>query len=150
MIETVFDTEGNGLLDTITKFHCLSWKDKDGHGTVYGHSDISDWLKFSENKRILIAHNCVDFDLRAFRKLLGVSWSGPTVDTLPLSWYLFPNEPQHGLEHWGNVFGTPKVEIDDWESLPVETYGNRCEVDVEINWQFWLKAKRKLQLLYDK
>lgn len=150
LVETVIDTEGNGLLDTITKFHCLSWRDANDRGTVYGNGSIVEWLKGSEGKRILICHNMIDFDLRAFKLLLSYNWEGPVIDTLPLSWYLFPNELRHGLEEWGDTLGIPKVPIDDWENLPVESYGHRCEVDVDINWALWLKLKRKLQVLYDK
>lgn len=148
MLETVIDTEGDGLLDTITKFHCLSWRDKNDRGTVYGNAAIVRWLQENEGKRILICHNMIDFDLRAFKKVLQYDWTGKVIDTLPLSWYLMHDSIKHGLEEWGDVFGTPKVPIDDWVNLEPEVYGYRCEVDVDINWELWLRLKRKLQELY--
>lgn len=150
LVETVIDTEGDGLLPSLTKFHCLSWRDKDSKGSVVGDKGVLEWLKDADGKRILICHNMQDYDLRAFKKVLKYTWTGPVVDTLPLAWYLHHSAPKHGLEYYGDLFGIPKLKIDDWENLTTEEYIARCERDCEINWQLWLRLKQKLQELYDK
>jgi hypothetical protein len=71
------------------------------------------------------------------------------IDTLALSWYLYPNRNKHGLEKWGEYFGTPKPEIIDWDNPDLlDEYIHRCQEDVKINCQLWDKQKKDLELLY--
>jgi len=96
----------------------------------------------------LIGHNIQRYDVPAVEKLLGVEVKCKLVDTLALSWYLFPDRPQHGLESWGEYFGVPKPVVTDWEGLSVEEYIHRCEEDVKINWMLWQKCWKYLLKLY--
>jgi len=103
---------------------------------------------FSDPDKILIGHNIQRYDVPAVEKLLGVEVKCKLVDTLALSWYLFPDRPQHGLESWGEYFGVPKPVVTDWEGLSVEEYIHRCEEDVKINWMLWQKCWKYLLKLY--
>lgn len=70
------------------------------------------------------------------------------MDTLALSWYLYPERNFHGLESWGIDFGVPKPVVNDWKDQPLEVYVHRCEEDVKINLKLWRKMKSLLIKLY--
>lgn len=103
---------------------------------------------FSDPEKILIGHNIQRYDIPAVEKILGVKVECKLVDTLALSWYLFPDRLQHGLEAWGEYFGVPKPVVLDWEGLSVEEYIHRCEEDVKINYKLWQKCWNYLLKLY--
>lgn len=87
----VFDVETDGLLDTVTKVHCLWLKDPDtGEERSYTvNSDrydgsIADGLRVLEEADEIIGHNIICFDLPALAIVLGWEPSKYThvVDTL--------------------------------------------------------------------
>lgn len=140
----VFDIEADGL--TPTKIHCLSVKVNGKK--ILSTSDYDKMRRFFNNADVLIGHNITRYDIPAVEKLLGVSVKAKLVDTLALSWYLYPNRIRHGLEGWGEDFGVPKPVVTDWEGLSVEEYIHRCEEDVKINHKLWEKQWRYLLKLY--
>lgn len=159
-MKVIFDIETDGLLEDVTKIHCLSYKEY-GSDKVHTLTNLERIKSFfSRNKEIVyIGHNILLYDLRVISKLLGIEIHYTRViDTLALSWYLFPkefndegniiNKKQHGLEIWGEYFKIPKVKIDDWKNLTQEDYIKRCERDVEINYQLYLKEEKYLLDLY--
>lgn len=150
-MEVVFDIEADGLLDTVSKIHCLSYRCANGDkGTLTRYGAMNTW--FTEAEQLgwtLIGHNIICYDLVVVERILGVHYKGLRIDTLPLSWYLHHDRLTHGLEDYGKDFGIKKPEVHDWENLTLEGYCHRCEQDVEINWALWLKLKSKLQELYN-
>jgi DNA polymerase III alpha subunit (gram-positive type) len=96
--------------------------------------------KFFQRKDITrVGHNITLYDERVIAKLLNIDTlqsNDQIIDTLALSWYLYPERLKHGLEEWGKDFGVHKVEIKDWENLDVKDYIHRCEVDTVINLNF--------------
>lgn len=160
---TVFDMETDGLLDTATKIHCLSYTilDEDCNiikkGSFTDYGDMTLFIKYQE---CIVGHNIIRFDIPMLKKILGIDISCTVIDTLALSWYLFPNvrgergmlipRRSHGLEAWGQILGTKKVEIKDWNNLSSEDYVHRCEEDVVINTKFWIKCKNYLHSIYEK
>ena len=143
MKSLVFDIEANGLHPDL--IHCMSYDEEGTVRSVYKYEDVKEVL---ESADVLIGHNIVSYDLPVLRKLAQVNPTARIVDTLALSWYLYPHLPRHGLADWGVTFGTAKVEIDDWEGLTREEYIHRCEVDVDINTQLWLRLWYCLKRLY--
>lgn len=137
----VFDVEGDGL--EATKLHCLVASD--GTSTT----DYEEMRQFLANAEVLVGHNIIRWDIPTLERLLNIKVKALLVDTLALSWTLFPNRVRHGLEWWGVDFGIPKPKIDDWESLSSEDYLHRCAEDVKINLELWEKIKDYLGLLYD-
>jgi DNA polymerase III epsilon subunit-like protein len=103
-----------------------------------------------KNCDIIVCHNCIRFDRPVMERILEIEFSKDTlfVDTLALSWYLYPNRPKHGLAEWGEELGIPKPEIDDWENLSLEEYVHRCKEDVRINALLWEKQWKYLLKLY--
>jgi hypothetical protein len=148
---TVFDLESDGLLDKVTKIHCFSYQIWDNgvmieKGSLTAYSDI---IAFCSVQEVLIGHNIIRYDIPVLRKILGITVTCILIDTLGLSWYLYPLRKKHGLEVWGDELGVPKPIINDWNNLDVADYIHRCESDVEINQLLWTEMFNYLNLLYD-
>lgn len=141
MRTAVFDIETNGLLDKVTKLHCLVIKDLDT-GEVFRCADPFAYLenvhrnlewglrKLKEYDR-LIGHNIIDYDLPVLKKLY--PWfdvpEEVAYDTLVMSRMLWPdlmlsdgkrvqagvlppnNRGSHALEAWGYRLGQMKGEF---------------------------------------
>jgi hypothetical protein len=143
----VFDIETNGL--NATKIHCLSYHDLDS-GIILSLSNYSDIKKFVSRPEItLIGHNICRYDIPTLERILNITVKAKLIDTLPLSWTLYPKQKSHGLGEWGEFFGVPKPKVDDWSTLSLETYIHRCEEDVKINTKLWYKQYNYLLNLYD-
>lgn len=131
----IFDLETDGLLDHLTKMHCLvahTYEDNQqiGETIIKSPWELSNFLM---NQELIIGHNIVMYDFPAVKKLTGYEHKGKMIDTLALSWYLYPNRAEHGLESWGETVGVQKPIINDWSNLSVEDYVYRCRQDVIIN-----------------
>lgn len=143
---TIFDIEGNGLLDTITEIWTLSFEIYKGRdllksGTLTDPEEIKSFVLSQET---LVGHKIIEYDVPAIEKVLGIKITAKLIDTLGISFYHYPVKGfVHGLEAWGERFGVPKVKIDlkEWAGpLPGETWEDfinkmtsRCETDVKIN-----------------
>jgi hypothetical protein len=146
------DIEADNLLFAITKIWCLSvteldphMKEKDSH-TILGMGAICTF--FSNPDNILVMHNGIAYDKPAVEKVLGIEVKAEVIDTLFLSWYLYPKRRLHGLGPWGEELGISKPAIDDWSEQPIEVYVNRCEEDVKIQTALWTQMWKHLMLLY--
>jgi len=154
----VFDVEGNDL--DATKLWCLTaaiyskgkWRLK----TTTNYDEMRSFLLGCDR---LVGHNITRWDIPTLERILGIEIKAKLVDTLVLSWYLYPDKNLHGLDDWGKEFGIPKPKIaqNEWKgALPNETeeqflakMSHRCEEDVKINTKFLDKAWRDLRNLYD-
>lgn len=145
-MNVVFDIECDGLEPT--KIYCLCYKDivtkEEGSLTDYG--EIKAFLK---KVKTLIGHNIIRFDIPVLERILGISLSKVNkIDTLILSWYLYPSRMKHGLEVFGDEYGIKKPYILDWDSLDLKDYVHRCEQDVKINYKLWGDQHKYLIDLY--
>lgn len=148
----VFDTETDGLLDSVSKIHCLSYRiiDTKEKKTLTNTQDIFNFFSFLKSSDVIIGHNIIRYDLPVLDKLISnFSCDAQIIDTLGLSWYLYPDRKKHGLELWGEDLGVAKPEIKDWKNLTIAEYQNRCEKDVEINTLLFDKEHSYLNLMYD-
>lgn len=141
----VFDVEGDGL--NPTKLHCLAASNPQSN-EVFVTSDYDKMRKFLLNAKVLIGHNITRWDIPVLERLLDIKITAKLIDTLALSWYLYPDRFQHGLEQWGEYFGIPKPFILDWESQTQEEYEHRCKEDVKINVRLWRQMYQYLLDLY--
>lgn len=151
MIFYVFDIESDGLLDEATKIHCLSYQKFEFNnflekGTLTDYQDIRD---FFDGEKIVVGHNIIGYDFPLINKILGKKIENRCVDTLGLSYFLYPDRKRHGLESWGQTVGVKKPEVEDWEDQPLEVYINRCEEDVEINAKIFIRFFRMLASIYN-
>lgn len=151
MIYTVLDCETDGYLDQVTKLHCISYQRFNGK-ELLEKSTITDYKEAKEfllKQELIVCHNYIRYDGPVFQKILGISDLKNVIDTLPLSFYLYPIKGfKHGLEWWGERFGVPKPKVKDWKNLPLETYIHRCEEDVEINVKTFQHLYEYLNLIY--
>ena len=144
----VFDVEADNLLDDATKIHCLSYtSDGVNYDTLFDYNDMRDLIM---SQRGLIGHNIVRYDAPLLEKLLGIKLEARLFDTLPMSWVINYNRPKHGLESFGEDFGVPKPEINDWVNLTQEEYAHRCTEDVKINWLLWQDLLKRFMIIYQK
>ena len=147
MKEVVFDLEADNLLPGITKIHCLSYAYVGGvsKGTIYSQQEINE---FFNHDYLYIGHHIIGYDFKALNKIYDIKRPKHFFDTLPWSWYLFPDRAEHGLESWGEDFGVPKPKIDNWQDLTIEEYTHRCEEDVKINTKLYQVVKTKMKEIY--
>jgi len=148
----IYDIETDGLIDDATKIHCLSMTYRDGDGVVKTEStvDYDKMTEFFSRDIIRIGHNITLYDERVSANILGVDIKNHDhiVDTLALSWYLYPEHQKHSLEAWGERLGVAKVQIGDWKNLTSEQYIERCEVDTQINFKLWELLISDLRAIY--
>lgn len=142
----IFDTEMDGF--NPTKIYVLSYYDEETK-SVKSLTDYKEMISWINKQEWLIGHNIFAFDFKNLEKILGIKIKAKKIDTLALSWYLYPSRKLHGLEWWGEDLGILKVEIEDWFNLPVERYIERCEQDVRINQRLWELQQEYLSTLYE-
>ena len=160
-LRLVFDAEGNGLLKTITKFHCLAISAVDSEAVYeYGPGQIAEALAHLSRADMLIGHNIQGFDLPALLKLH--DWAPRPecriIDTLVAGRVILPNLDDldgqvigrtkdkafkkiwgaHSLQAWGVRLGLAKVgtEIEIWAEWTPQMQA-RCVSDVGINKQLY-------------
>ncbi len=144
----VFDIEGDSI--NPDKIHCLSigYTDSEGVARAKTTTNYDDMRQFFLSDYTLIGHNIIKWDAPHIERILDIKIKGRLVDTLPLSWYLYPDNLKHGLGYWGEFFGVPKPPIADWATLSIEEYSHRCEEDTKINLLLWKKIARDLVDIY--
>ena len=145
----IFDIECDHLLEEVTKIHCVSYYDTETEESV-SVSDYEQIRELFKEETIWVGHNIARFDFPVLKKILGIEAPKWAIDTLGLSWYLFPEEKKHGLEEWGDKLGIKKPVIEDWGEGNIENIIIRCEEDVKINTALWNKFKKTLDILYSK
>jgi DNA polymerase-1 len=138
MSRYLFDIEGDGLLDAVTRIWCVYLEDIDtGEELEYIVGRDDGWQDIMYNAKLLVGHNVVGYDFPAMLKVLGWRPNSATNihDTLLMSqsqdFWRFGREG-HSLRRWGEFFGFPKVEHEDWSQWSLEM-GIRCRVDVRLN-----------------
>lgn len=153
---TVFDLEGDGLLDEITKMHVLSFQmeGKDSVTSIKADPEGIERVKrmfmwHIDNEIPVVAHNGIGFDVKVLELLYKVDLSKlMVIDTLGLSWYLNTTRMRHGLDSFHEDYGIKKPEVTDWKNLSYEEYRHRCEEDVKINKALWEDLKHRLITMY--
>jgi len=138
MTEYVFDIEADGI--DATKIHCM---------IANGEEVNRFFFKNLTSDDVLIGHNIIRYDIPTIERLLNIKIKAQLIDTLALSWYLFPTINRHGLEQWGERLKIEKPTITDWENLTREEYLYRCTEDVKINTKLWGLQKSLLIKIYD-
>lgn len=145
----VLDSESDGLAYDCTKLHNLC--------TTENGEDFFYTTDYDEMKRellsadLIVCHNAVRHDKVVFKRILGVDIPYTKfIDTLAVSWHLYPNRQKHGLASWGETVGINKVYVgsDEWETGDPELMRNRVIEDVKINWKVWKIMESRLKEIY--
>jgi hypothetical protein len=148
----IVDIESDGLLDEVSKIHCLSYgqivNDQFWVKTITDYEDIK---KFVSRRDItIVGHNFISYDNLVLEKILGAKFEHEQlIDSLYLSWALYPKLLKHGLEEWGNTLGVKKPIISDWKNPTSEDIKHRCESDVKINLLLWQQQFEYLTAIYE-
>lgn len=110
----VADIEANGLMDA-SHIWCLSYQEIHAGGA----STLMDWDKMrallQREDVVFVFHFGLMYDKPVLERILGITIKAELIDTLALSWYLYPTRKLHGLADWGEELGVPKVKVGDEE-----------------------------------
>ena len=131
---TIFDIETDGLLDTLSKLHCLVANTYEDNQLIQ-ETVITNPLElanFLSNQVMLVGHNIKRYDFPAITKLTGYVHKRSVIDTLALSWYLYPDRKEHGLESWGVEIGVGKPVITDWENQGMNGRFQTCKAGIPL------------------
>lgn len=147
-----FDLEANGLLDTVSRIHCLGYATETGGVGLATRTEVSEILDMWRlGGYTLVGHNIICYDLPALQKTF--SYQHPparVIDTLVLARFIFPDTApeddklvlrgklpgrligSHSLEAWGYRLGCYKGDYTGgWEAYS-EEMGEYCKQDVEV------------------
>lgn len=155
MARYVFDVESNGLLNTISKLHCIVLQDVDtGEVFAYDPTEIETGLRQMMEADQLIAHNGINYDFPAIQKVY--PWfefdRSKVVDTLVCTRLIYTDlsdrdqsiissgvmaprlRGSHSLKAWGYRLGVLKGEYGDttdWAEYTPEML-DYCIQDVAV------------------
>lgn len=163
MKRLLFDTEGNGLLPTLTKIHCIAACDVDTREQfVWGPDQIPQALETLEKAERLIAHNGIGYDYPALDQVHGFKVADEVgLDTLVIGRVIHPNIKEldsrfnkwllskklppmgedfgkHTIAAWGRRLKLPKLhgDIEDW-SVWTPQMQERCVGDIQTQLKLW-------------
>lgn len=152
----VADCETDGFIDEATKVHTfgIGWKDADGIWQIKDTPDYTNMIKVLSNpNNVVVFHNGYLFDSVILSKLLNIEVKAEIIDTLPISWVLFPNRIKEGkkwgLGSFGETYGFKKPDIESWTDLTYAEYAHRVREDVRINIALWEDCLAYYRELYD-
>ena len=142
MSRCIFDIETDGLLETMTKIHCIVIYDIDNDKMHSFDGQVTrlrfdDALFLMKNFSEIIGHNILNFDLPALKKILDYEPEPTQIirDTLVWSKLVYPNRGQrdadnkaidkdqygrHSLKSWGQRLNFPKNDFDEFEEFSQE------------------------------
>jgi DNA polymerase I len=158
-VALIFDLETDGLLDEVTKVHCLVIKDtEDGH--VYQYTTkIENGLYHLMDADLIAGHNVIKYDIPVIQKLY--PWfkvdTTKVFDTLVATRLIWANVKDtdnillkqeklpgklfgsHSLAAWGYRLGNYKGDYDGgWETFSQEML-DYCVQDVEVTASLYQK-----------
>ena len=166
-MKLLFDIETDGLLDTLTKVHCIALMDVDTRVVLtFDPTSIEQGLKALMEADELIGHNIMGFDIPALLKVYP-DFKPPKklTDTLVLSRLIWPNLREldfkkekiprksfgsHSLEAWGYRLKCHKGDFGqdtDWSEFTPEML-EYCTQDIWVN-KTLLDAINKKEFSHD-
>ena len=150
----VFDIEGDGLLDTVSRIHCIEAVDPDTMEQLsWGPEEIPQALSTLGTADKLIAHYGLGYDFPALEIVHGFTVAEEKQeDTVVIARVMFPNieehdkrlvqqgklpgklSGKHSIEAWGYRVNRPKLhtDIEDWSKWTPQMQ-ERCNGDAMTN-----------------
>lgn len=151
MTRLLFDIETDGLLDSMTKIHCIVVMDPESKEVRSFRPDqVENGVHLLNSVDEVIGHNIMAFDIPAIQKIFPEFKPKKVLDTLVMTRLLWPNirdidfskRPQlgrligsHSLEAWGQRLGNAKGDFGkeaDWSTFSEEML-EYCIQDVRVN-----------------
>lgn len=170
MRHIVFDTETDGLYETVTKVHCLVLRDMNSDvvlsctNAAPGYPTIEEGLALLTNAERVYGHNIIDYDIPVLCKLYP-NWEPParvldTLVTARLRWAhiketdydlnrrgILPGQfiGRHSLEAWGFRMGILKGNFKknnaDW-TVWTQEMQEYCERDTLVTRELVLRIRK--------
>ena len=148
----IFDLETDGLLDDVTKVHCIVTQDTEtGDVCTYDPTQIDLALEVLENADRIGGHNVMAYDIPVLRKLYDFKYNGKLFDTLVASRLIWPNMKEkdmlkrtvdnkligsHSLKAWGQRLKFHKGDYGEqdeaWDAYTQQML-DYCVQDVALN-----------------
>jgi DNA polymerase-1 len=155
-LKLAFDIEANGLLDTVTKVHCICAVDLETDNVYnFGPDQLHEAKELLEKADFLVGHNIIGYDLPVVRQVLDCWPTGTVIDTLVTARLIHSNlkETDHNLvvagrldkdlygsnslKAWGQRIGIKKDEYEGgFEEFNEEMY-TYCQQDVQVLKALW-------------
>lgn len=148
----VFDIETDGLIDEVTKVHCLILKDIDTKEIISYTDDWKEGIKRLEEADLIIGHNIIKYDIPVLQKLTTFEPKGLIRDTLVCTRLIwadikegdfnrtdFPRKliGSHSLRAWGHRIGNYKDDYQGgWEEFSQEMW-EYCIQDCHVTSTLW-------------
>lgn len=159
----LFDIETDGLLDTVSKIHCVVARDVDtDEEYVWTGDKVKDCWNFLNKADTLIGHNILGFDIPVLEKIFNRKMAQMQIrDTLVMARTIWPDRRDrdftlfregklppkligsHSLKAWGYRIGEFKGEFGettDWEKFSEEMLVY-CQQDVKVNVKLFKKME---------
>lgn len=131
----LYDIEGNGLFDTVTKLWCAVIIDlPTGIKRGFRTDEMDDFAELIAKAELLVGHNIIDYDNPVMYKFYKFNIDvSKSVDTLVWSRLFWPDRPGgHSLRSWGIRLNCHKGDFDDFSQFSEEMY-DYCLQDGEVN-----------------
>lgn len=157
----IFDIETDGLLDSMTRLHCIAAQDVETQQMYsFRPHEIEQGVQFLSEAEQLIGHNIMGFDIPAIQKIFPDFNPRSVEDTLVETRLLWPNirdidfdkNPtmgrligSHSLNAWGQRLGCFKGDFGqdtDWSEFSEEML-EYCQQDVRVNYEIWKSIQAK-------
>lgn len=153
----IFDLEGNGLLDKITRVHVLKVKEVEtGKRWSFLKHEIDNVFTLFDEAEFIVGHNIIDYDLKVLLKLFGYVTKAKVRDTIVYSRLMYPNIAEmdmrefnrgllpgkligrHSLEAWGHRVGLNKGEYSEIMRVKAKEAGLKTEEEIlNFIWGEW-------------
>lgn len=158
----IFDVETDGLLDDVTKVHCICIQDVNTNRVwKYNPTELDVALDVLQDAEEIGGHNVMAYDLPVLKKVFNFNYVGKVFDTLVASRLIWPNLKEkdilkrtvdnkligsHSLKAWGQRLGERKGDYgeqeDAWETFS-QGMLDYCAQDVSLNVKLYKMIKSK-------
>lgn len=160
----IFDLETDGLMDAVSRIHCIVAYDPDTHTQYrFDPTQIEQALSLFGDAEELIGHNIMAYDLPVIEKITKWRYFGKTTDTLVISRLIWSDLQErdyirhqkgeypssligsHSLKAWGVRLGKHKGsfnETTDWKEYSPEML-EYCANDVMVTLELFNKIQEK-------
>ena len=155
-LKLAFDIEADGLLDTVTKIHCLCAVDLETNETFnFGPNEIEAGCRLLEKADFLVGHNIIGYDLPVLRQVMDCYPTGTVIDTMVVARLIHSNLKEtdanlvqagrldkelygsNSLKAWGQRIGIKKDEYEGgFEEYNDEMF-SYCQQDVQVLKALW-------------
>jgi DNA polymerase I len=121
----LFDIETDNYLEHMTKIHCIAAINVDTDEIWrFRPDEVKKGLKFLQASKVLIAHNGIDFDMRAIKKIYPKwTYTGEVYDTLIAAKLAFPDIKNRDFKKLRSVMNKPVHQRTDIEKKRMACIG---------------------------